>query len=55
MTEMRRATWSGLDGRVVIRNDRKVRAQESIETTATDEKADEVAPPSPVAVDPSKN
>lgn len=55
MTEMRRGTWSGLDGRVVLRRDRKPREAEPAERAgdAKEEGAVEPAAPATIAIDPS--
>lgn len=51
---MRRATWSGLDGRVVLRRDRKAREAEAAEAAVDGQEkgAAETVPPAPVAIDP---
>jgi hypothetical protein len=57
MTEMRRATWSGLDGRIVVRRERRPREAEPVKSTgaANDEAADETVPASPVSTDPASD
>ena len=56
MTEMRRATWSGLDGRVVLRRDRKARGADQAEAVGEGkgEEAGEALPAAQVSasVDP---
>jgi hypothetical protein len=54
MTEMRKATWSGLDGRAVLRRDRKPRAAEPAKVVeeVKDEGVSKGTPPSPIAIDP---
>jgi hypothetical protein len=53
MTEMRRATWSGLDGRIAVRRERRPRETEPPKSAArtSDEAEGEAMPASPAPTD----